>query len=333
MSKISTRQLVMNARERLRNSRETLTASLNEPNLSVCDRLPAADIHTSSGAGREIIKRIAAKEVDPKRCRPWVYHNRDSSWFNLEKCKDLIESISKNGQLEPSLVRIIKDDPSYDYEIIYGVRRWFACSQIPNQKLLVKITDADDKQCSILMHVENADSQDISDFERAYSFSAQLKAGIFKNQTDMAKELGLTQGYVAKMVGAAKIYDYDFVKSIFPSKIGVSIRNAYKLNSLINNPDHKIKVMEVCKSIISDNIICISNSAAIFKKIFKYCSSSSINKLRTINTILTTAKGKPIIYYECNDNGLLKVVFDIKLIKLGVDDIDVSMNKIKELIS
>ena len=67
-------------------------------------------------------QKIVIKLLDPSRCRPWQYHNRDASWFQKERCKDLIESIQSNGQLEPGGVRKIDGDPNFDYEIIYGVR-------------------------------------------------------------------------------------------------------------------------------------------------------------------------------------------------------------------
>jgi len=36
--------------------------------------------------------------VDPKRVRPWKYHNRTDTWYTRERCQDLIESIAKDEQ-------------------------------------------------------------------------------------------------------------------------------------------------------------------------------------------------------------------------------------------
>jgi ParB family chromosome partitioning protein len=177
-------------------------------------------------------------EIDPHRAKPWRYHNRDAAWLNVEHCQDLICSIQRNNQLEPVLVRALKEDPNHDFEIIYGVRRWFACTQIPNRRLLVRVTEADDKTCMVLMHTENADSKDISEFERAFSFSEQMKSGVFKNQHEMAKAMGLTQGLISRLIKAAKIFDYDWIRELFPSKLGISVISAYRLASLLEKPQH-----------------------------------------------------------------------------------------------
>lgn len=176
---------------------------------------------------------ILIKEIDPAQCRPWKYHNRDTAWLTQERCQDLISSIETSGQNEPALVRALFDDPHYRYEIIYGVRRWFACSQIPNHKLLARITDVDDKTCMILMHSENAFSRDISEFERAFSFAKQMKSGVFKNQTEMARAMGLSQGTISKMIQSAEIFDYPWINILFQHKLDIPLKYAYVLSTLL----------------------------------------------------------------------------------------------------
>ncbi len=187
-------------------------------------------------------KNRSLLEIDPTQCKPWKYHNRDKLWLTRSRCLDLIRSIEKNGQIEPILVRALKDDPDYDFEIICGVRRWFSCMQIANQKVLAYVTEADDKQCMIIMHSENADSQDISDFERAVSFAEQMKSGAFKNQTDMAKAMGLSQSTICKMIKAADIFQYDWLRNLFDSKLEVPMRHAYALSSLLKKPAYSALV-------------------------------------------------------------------------------------------
>ena len=64
--------------------------------------------------------------VDPARCRPWRMHNRDLDHLSEESCRDLIDSfLAAKRQRIPAIVRRLKDDPDYDYEIIAGVRRWW----------------------------------------------------------------------------------------------------------------------------------------------------------------------------------------------------------------
>lgn len=177
------------------------------------------------------------KKVDPASCRPWKYHNRDAAWLTKERCLDLIVSIQKIGQIEPAIVRKIKDNPNYDFEIVCGVRRWFACSQIPDQKFLVCVTDADDKTCMILMHAENADSKDISEFERAFSFAQQMKSGAFKNQTELGDAMGVSQGTISKMIRAAEIFEHEWIKALFHDKLDIPVKHAYALSVLLKTPE------------------------------------------------------------------------------------------------
>ena len=107
--------------------------------------------------------------MDPKRCRPWKYHNRTAAWYTRDRCQDLIESIAKDTQQEPVVARKLAGEPDFDYEIIYGMRRRFACEFL-NTKLKLRVVEADDTRAAVMMHIENADRQDITPMERALSF-------------------------------------------------------------------------------------------------------------------------------------------------------------------
>ncbi len=197
------------------------------------------------------IGEIIITPIDPARCKPWKYHNRDLDWLTAESCADLISSIQQNGQVEPILLRKLPEntDPEHDYEIIYGVRRWYACSQIPNQMVLAAFTEADDKTCMILMHTENANSKDISEFERAFSFSQQFKSGIFKNQTEMAKAMGVSQGLISRMIKAAELFEHDWLKKLFRNKLEIKIKPAYKLVNMLKDHFLKSKIQEVANTL------------------------------------------------------------------------------------
>jgi ParB/RepB/Spo0J family partition protein len=148
------------------------------------------------------LERENILSVDPKRCRPWKYHNRTDAWYTRERCQDLIDSIAKDGQLEPALARRLEGEKDYDFELIFGMRRRFAC-EATGQKLKVRVVEADDARAAVLMHIENADRQDITPMERAISFATQVEAKVFATQEALAAALGVSTGQVAKMVKAA----------------------------------------------------------------------------------------------------------------------------------
>ena len=186
-------------------------------------------------ATQEKIKDATLYELEPSQCIPWKFRDRDPAWLTVKSCSDLIHSIKKMGQLHPILVREIKNDPHHKYEIIYGARRWFSCLQILNQLVSARITTADDKTCLILMHAENANSKDITEFERACSFYQQMTSGIFKNQYEMAEAMGISQGLVSRMINSAKLFDYPWIKALFSNKLEIKIKPAHKLVSLLKN--------------------------------------------------------------------------------------------------
>ena len=82
------------------------------------------------------------------------------------------------------------------------MRRRFAC-EVTGQKLKVRVVEADDARAAVLMHIENADRQDITPMERAISFQVQAEAKVFPTQEAMAEALGVSKGQVAKMIKAA----------------------------------------------------------------------------------------------------------------------------------
>src|SRR5271165_799254 len=115
-------------------------------------RVPAAEL-ALTGRTLPMAERTNILSVDPKRCRPWKYHNRSNAWYTKERCQDLIDSMVKDGQLEPALARKLNGIADFDFELIYGMRRRFA-AEFTHTKLKVRLTDADDAKAAVLMHIE-----------------------------------------------------------------------------------------------------------------------------------------------------------------------------------
>src|ERR1700733_2011960 len=186
--------------------------------------------------------------VDPKRCRPWKYHNRTAAWYTRERCQDLIESIAKDTQQEPVVARKLAGEPDFDYEIIYGMRRRFACEFL-NTKLKLRVVDADDTRAAVLMHIENADRQDITPMERALSFQAQLDAKLFPTQEALSDAIGLTKGQVSKLVKAAGLMRHTAISGLFPDKSAVPVDQAYKLAAMWDRPGAKEVILKAAQNL------------------------------------------------------------------------------------
>jgi len=208
--------------------------------------LAAAEL-ALKGRSMPALERENILSVDPRRCRPWKFHNRTDAWYTRERCQDLIDSIVRDGQLEPALARRIEGNAEFDFELIFGMRRRFAC-EATGQKLKIRVVDADDARAAVLMHIENADRQDITPMERAISFLAQVEGRVFPTQVAMAEALGVSKGQVAKMVKAATLLKVPSVSGLFTDRSQVPVELAYKLASLMERPGAKDVVIKVAQT-------------------------------------------------------------------------------------
>ena len=212
-------------------------------------RVPAAEL-ALTGRTSPMVERANILSVDPRRCRPWKYHNRSNAWYTKERCQDLIDSVVKDGQLEPALGRKLVGDPNFDFELIYGMRRRFA-AEYTHTKLKIRLTEAEDAKAAVLMHIENADRQDITAMERALSFQQQLEAKIFDSQDAMAEAFGLSKAQVSKLLKAAQLLKQTTIAQLFSDKSVVPVEAAYQLAVLMDRPGAKDVVLKAAQNLLA----------------------------------------------------------------------------------
>lgn len=212
-------------------------------------KVPAAEL-ALTGRTVPMAERTNVLSVDPKRCRPWKYHNRSNTWYTKERCQDLIDSVVKDGQLEPALARKLNGDSDFDFELIYGMRRRFA-AEFTHTKLKIRLTDADDAKAAVLMHIENADRQDITAMERGLSFQQQLEAKIFSTQDAMAEAFGLSKGQVTKLVKGAQLLKHATIGQLFADKSVVPVEAAYQLSVLMERPGARDVVLKAAQNLLA----------------------------------------------------------------------------------
>jgi ParB-like chromosome segregation protein Spo0J len=131
--------------------------------------------------------------------------------------------------------------------LIYGLRRRFA-AEFTHTKLKVRLTDADDAKAAVLMHIENADRQDITPMERALSFQQQLDAKVFSTQDAMAEAFGVSKGQVAKLLKAAQLLKVAAVAQLFPDKSVVPVEAAYQLAVMMERSGAKEVVVKAAQN-------------------------------------------------------------------------------------
>jgi len=265
--------------------------------------------------------------VEPSDCRPWKFHNRDNIWMNVDKCQDLISSIRKNGQKVPIFARKIDNDPDgKNWEIIAGRRRWFACNHL-GIKIRVKATDANDRECAILMNLENKDRNDISEFEDAISFKQQLEANLFDSQDEMAIALDLKKSKLSKMLSAAKIVEYKEIIDLFKDITLLKINPVYSLVLLLEknsmNEELIIKKAEYLRDVISSRKSPIKTNV-IINELIGSLDDEDKKKNKTYRTFKLDEK----IIIKTNEITSRKVVFELNKSNLS----NFSPEKIKQVV-
>ena len=214
--------------------------------------------------------------ADPRRCRPWKFHNRHPTWYTRERCGDLIEAIGKGEQLEPALGRRLEGDPNYDFELIYGMRRRFAC-EVLNRPLKVRVSTIADKEAAVVMHQENYDRQDITKMERAIAYTRQLRGGLFKNQEEIATALNVSKATVSQMVACAEFIENPDIAVLFPAPPLVPLKGAYAVSVLMNdksNPANRVAIERKAKELASSDKLSSLTPAAVLKLLEGACKEA-----------------------------------------------------------
>jgi ParB family chromosome partitioning protein len=147
---------------------------------------------------------VAIISADPFRCRVWSLHDRLEEHVTEETCKEEIGSFLAHGQLVPALGRVLKGDPDYDIEIIYGARRLFIARHV-NKPLRVELREMTDRDAIIAMDIENRQRADISPYERGLSYSHWLRCGHFNSQGEIARALHTSASQVSRLLKLARL--------------------------------------------------------------------------------------------------------------------------------
>jgi ParB family transcriptional regulator, chromosome partitioning protein len=282
-------------------------------------RLAAAEL-ALTGRTTPTFERENILSVDPKRCRPWKYHNRSNAWYTKDRCQDLIDSLVKDGQLEPALARKISGDANFDFELIYGMRRRFA-AEFTHTKLKVRLTEVDDAKAAVLMHIENADRQDITPMERALSFQTQLEGKVFATQEAMAEAFAVSKSQVTKLLKAAQLLKHATLTQLFPDKSGVPVEAAYQLAVLMERTGAREVVLKSAQYMITKGEGSRSPAAILKALAGSLDRSRSLEPLKreyhlgpsTRMTVTRNSKGKVTLAFanglrEADREGLLAAI-------------------------
>lgn len=155
---------------------------------------PAA-VDTSTTAKPELAGELVMVDVDDLHPSPYQTRKPPTAdWL-----KELGESLQRDGQLTPCLVRLLPKVGGY--ELIAGHTRKAAAKMIGGQWLQCRVIECDDATARRLVLVENAKRRDLDVIEQAQALQGLVEsyAEEGKSQRDLAAEIGMSQAEISNL--------------------------------------------------------------------------------------------------------------------------------------
>lgn len=120
--------------------------------------------------------------------------------FNDTEQKRLVESIKKNGIIQPIIVR----RSGGGYEIIAGERRWRAAQEAGIRDVPIIIRDVDDSDAAELSLIENIQRSDLNALEEADAYAMLIeKFGV--SQEELSTRVGKDRSTIANTLRLLKL--------------------------------------------------------------------------------------------------------------------------------
>ena len=147
-------------------------------------------------------EKVEALEVSLKELATNPYQPRMD--MNVQSLNELITSIEKNGLLQP--IVITEKDENGVYTIIAGHRRVEAHKIMGKHSIKATIVyNVADKDLAILSLTENLLRENLHPLENAIAIKSILDSGLVESQNKLADYIGLSKGYISKLINALKL--------------------------------------------------------------------------------------------------------------------------------
>ncbi len=153
--------------------------------------------------------------IDPKKCIRWKFADR--SGFEFGDIHALSQDILKHGQIEPVILRKVKDADE-QYEVIAGSRRWKACLEAG---ILLKgiVQELSDEQAAVAQIKENQQLP-LCDYSKGIYYAKLLK------------EKKMTIAKLAESIGCSKPKLQNFLSfEKIPKTIWDAVNNLSRVSS------------------------------------------------------------------------------------------------------
>ncbi len=166
--------------------------------------------------------------VDPNDIYNWHFHDRPEN--EMGDIDALAKSMKINGQIEPCIVRPLKNSDGKKYQLIVGERRWRAASKL-NLMLSVVIRNITDKEASIIQAAENLDRKDLSDYAKGISYAKLIESDLLQ-QKDLQERFNISKAQANRLMSFSQLSP-DVVNAI-EDMTNISARLAAEIRSWCN---------------------------------------------------------------------------------------------------
>lgn len=176
----------------------------------------------------ETVQRARSTRTMPvERLRPGRYQPRKR--FDEEEMRALVESVRRQGIIQPIVVRRDPDVPEV-FEIIAGERRWRAAQTVQLHEVPVIIRDISDDDALQLALIENIQRQDLNAIEEAEGYR-RLTEDFGHSQNEVAEAVGKSRSHVANTLRLLTL----------PPEVSEMVRDgrltAGAARAILNDPD------------------------------------------------------------------------------------------------
>jgi ParB family chromosome partitioning protein len=237
--------------------------------------------------------------VSPFRCRMWPLHDRIEGHVTEENCRSEIDSFSKHGQLVPALGRVLRGDPDYDIELIYGARRLFVARHI-NKPLAVEVRELSDREAIVAMDIENRQRMDVTPYERGISYAHWLRAGHFQSQDEIARALKVSPSQVSRLLKLARLPSV--VVGAFASPTEICEGWGLDLVEVLEDPQRRPTIVQKARSIGS--AARRPSARAIYQQLMAAAAPGKKLKVQRHDEVVKDKNGAPLFRIRRQTNSI-----------------------------
>ncbi len=241
----------------------------------------------------------AVLKINPNYISNWKYNDRPES--ELGDINELSKDILQNGQIQPCVVRKLKNSPN-KYELIVGERRWRACKLI-EKDLNVIVSNINDEEAFIIQASENDQRKNLSDYARGMHYHKIIDNKIFTEES-LAKKLNKSKSYVRQLLSFQRLH-HSLVTAI-SNLSNISSRTAAEMLRWQNKGKQFLDILITLAPKLREGNIGE-------KKLVKLIEKSVIQKpIAASKTEMKTNEGEVIFYWDEKANGNISITLTKK---------------------